>query len=106
LVADEPAQGCSRQHVLDPVLRLLEQPANGAAADVFTNGMGQFATLKNNFALDGFDDFKDGDLRRLARENEPAAGAAGGAHQARLDEMLKNLGQETARDVFGAALRG
>jgi hypothetical protein len=97
------AQCRARQHVLDSILRALEEAAQGTAAGVLAIRFVHSASLKNDFALDRLDDFKNGNIRGTFEQRKPAVGTANGTDQPSLCQVLEYLGQETPGDAFLAA---
>ena len=61
-----------------------KRSAQRAAVGVFAVGLELFAALKDDLALDGFDDFQNGNVRGVLDQRKAAAGAAIGPDQTRL----------------------
>ena len=101
--AHQAAQAGAGQRILHAVLRPFKQAADGATADVVADRLGQFATLENDFAFDGFNDLQHGDLRRVAGQGKTAARPPVGTDQAGFGQMLENFGQEAAGNFLHAA---
>jgi hypothetical protein len=83
-----------REDLLDPVLRLRQQTAQRASADVFAIGVGLQTALQGDGTFDRLDDLQGGDLGRWAGQAESATGSPGGPDDAGFGQTLEDLAKK------------
>jgi hypothetical protein len=103
LLLNQITQGGMSQHIFNAVLRALKQAAKGAASRVLAIRFVHSATLKNDFAFNGLDDFENGDFIGTFEQRKAAVRTADGMDKPRFGEVLENFGEETFWDALLSA---
>jgi hypothetical protein len=70
---------------------------------VFAIRLAHFATLEDDPAFDGLNDFQHGNVRWVPGQGKTAAGTPDGTHQSRLRQALEDFGEEAFGDALLAA---